>query len=1138
MEINTAFRILEIEHTKDEDMIAGAYRQLLPKYNPEDDAEGFKNLRLAYETAINYARVIEKEEDDEPKTEIDIWMKKVETLYQDILSRGDAAKWKQLLDDDLCIDLDTSIDARDRILVFLMDNFYLPHAVWKKIADTFQIAEDYAELEKEFPTDFLDYVMHYAENEGFIPYELFEYISLDGENGQPDTYIRGLLDIKRRIDTGKYDKCMEELNNLKDYDVYHPYEDVERLKIYIKMLGQEHIENREEISAECGQLIDKLSELPAEYTYAYTYIGEAMWCLGKKEEAFTIWQNVLDKSPDAYHAKFCVARYLYDKGSYEEANKVVDELAQVNDSDEALRNLIIKINDVLIEKYKGQIERGEENPEHKGQDLLLELGWKLWQNERMDEAIKLMESFSPDEKCEYGYNNLFGRLLYHNKEYERALPYLKRWNELLLNLDGIEPKEKEKRLKRKPLSYSYMAGSLYEMGNKADAEANIKQAISLEEELSGKLSYMQQYAAMLLKWERYNDTVDVCDDIIKGDKQYYPAYLIHQEACFKLKKGQEVVDDYKMAARIVPGYYRPYMYAAMVYYYYGQYKDGLDVLNEARECNVTFNLRMLLVEEQMKRHLVQDAKEREELFEILADIVKKLESENSDENEDEKPSIDEIYCERVYLYWDNNDFVNAYTWINRAIEKCSNYARYHLIKGDILSDDGNSRDNSRFSDAIISYKRAVSYGIKDNPWLYYSLGYCYERLDNMESAVKYYKKALDIRAPYENICKRLVDYYLNQYVSTHRLEDLQNAMTYADMEVAAEESAYSLWLKGRVYEHGTDFDKAVEAYERAVELSKNGEVSRVESYIVWQQLGNCYRRLMKYDKAVMCLETSIKELNGRKFVQPYWNLAICYESMAKYEKAIEYYKQAAEYAANEEDMWQSIGDCYRYMNKFDEAMEAYKKADADEMNLNQAEVLFAKGDYKGAEQFYKKTVLKKSKENLDFDYILLGDFYLENLQDYKKALACYIKSKNISKEGYNLIRANVDMVKAYYMSGKYKQAKQCAELALKAFKETYGVSEEEYLSAAPYRSIELYRFAWIYLGLGDVEKAKQYFRKMEEGSLCKNCKHNGCYEAQLYLGIIYFVQGDMAEAEKAFEEAIRRNPHDWFSRQMLKKVKK
>lgn len=277
---------------------------------------------------------------------------------------------------------------------------------------------------------------------------------------------------------------------------------------------------------------------------------------------------------------------------------------------------------------------------------------------------------------------------------------------------------------------------------------------------------MQQYAGMLLKWERYHDAVDICDDIIKYDNQYYPAYLIHQEACFKLKKGQEVVDDYRMATRIVSGYYRPYMYAAMVYYYYRQYQDGLDVLKEAKEYNVAFNLRMMLVEEQMKRHLAQNENEREELFEILADILEKLESGETDE--DEKPSVDEIYCERVYLYWDNGDFVNAIAWIDKAIEENQDNAHYHMVKGDLFSDDGNTSDNLRFADAAICYKKAVALGIQDSPWLYYSMGYCYERLDDMDKAVSYYKKALDIRAPYENIYKRLVDYYLNQYLKTYK----------------------------------------------------------------------------------------------------------------------------------------------------------------------------------------------------------------------------------------------------------------------------------------------------------------------------------------------------------------------------------
>ena len=45
------FRILGIAETKDEKQIKDAYRKKLSVTNPEDDPEGFKLLRGAYEEA-------------------------------------------------------------------------------------------------------------------------------------------------------------------------------------------------------------------------------------------------------------------------------------------------------------------------------------------------------------------------------------------------------------------------------------------------------------------------------------------------------------------------------------------------------------------------------------------------------------------------------------------------------------------------------------------------------------------------------------------------------------------------------------------------------------------------------------------------------------------------------------------------------------------------------------------------------------------------------------------------------------------------------------------------------------------------------------------------------------------------------
>ncbi len=52
--MNDFFNTLGIEATKEEKKIKKAYRARLHAVNPEDDPDGFKRLREAYEEALKY----------------------------------------------------------------------------------------------------------------------------------------------------------------------------------------------------------------------------------------------------------------------------------------------------------------------------------------------------------------------------------------------------------------------------------------------------------------------------------------------------------------------------------------------------------------------------------------------------------------------------------------------------------------------------------------------------------------------------------------------------------------------------------------------------------------------------------------------------------------------------------------------------------------------------------------------------------------------------------------------------------------------------------------------------------------------------------------------------------------------------
>lgn len=164
--------ILGIEKTSDVKEIKRAYAKAVKKCHPEDDPEGFMQIRKAYEEALEQAQTGRgnmefqvfvdnssesnldyfedsfKETTSKPEVSFDKvrirrileknfpkvkpqLLEKVELLYNDIFKRRDVKCWQELLNNELTIDEYHYLT--ENAWDFFNNNCVLPYEVWKFI---------------------------------------------------------------------------------------------------------------------------------------------------------------------------------------------------------------------------------------------------------------------------------------------------------------------------------------------------------------------------------------------------------------------------------------------------------------------------------------------------------------------------------------------------------------------------------------------------------------------------------------------------------------------------------------------------------------------------------------------------------------------------------------------------------------------------------------------------------------------------------------------------------------------------------------------------------------------------------------------------------------------------------------------
>lgn len=194
------WRVLEIDATTDIAVIKKAYAKKLKQHHPEDDPEGYQQLREAYDAAIKQAGKqanrerseaasnVEDLSDTDERSAIPVqpvqpvylqdhlplqskpdvqeqigqFIDQASAIYSDIRTRIDTNKWSELFNADVIWDLKLRPLAGRRLYAFLNEHRLLPKNVWLLIESCFQWKAN-LDLDESDPDPFMRHYIRQLE---------------------------------------------------------------------------------------------------------------------------------------------------------------------------------------------------------------------------------------------------------------------------------------------------------------------------------------------------------------------------------------------------------------------------------------------------------------------------------------------------------------------------------------------------------------------------------------------------------------------------------------------------------------------------------------------------------------------------------------------------------------------------------------------------------------------------------------------------------------------------------------------------------------------------------------------------------------------------------------------------------------
>lgn len=1129
MEKELIFGILEIEETKDESAIRAAYHRLLKHTNPEDDPEGFKRLREAYEEALAYARQAEPEDsfaEDAEKTDMELWLEQAAAIYADMERRPQESEWRKLLVDPICEELDTSLEAREKMLAFLMDHIRLPHRIFVLLDQHFGWMADREALLDKYPKDFLNYLFYYVQNETFIPYEYFKVTDRKKQNG--DGYLGQYQQIKNALDQGGAGREQEYLNALDQlalFGVYHPYEDVERIRCYLndrktEASEQSGLSDQPTLQEHALPLANSLLERYPNDPYIQSWSAQVLEEAGRRNEAYTVRRHVLETNPHYFPAQMGCVRYEMEQGDYAGAEERLWDITETVGQNQEVERLLTECNQHLKEQYGKMLETGIPGESMTMQDIRREYGWALFNDKKVDEAIAFVESWPQEEQDGYDYFNLYGRLLHTSGRFQDAKPLLMKWAGVIAETVDDGSKKMKRRLARHATALHILGACCYELGETLQAEEYLKRAANVAENDRDRIAAMGALAQILIRTKQYEKAQ--CDQILQKDENQFGAVILRQEACYELHKAQQVVDDYYRAIRIYARYHKPYLLAAKVFFNYRQYQDAKGVLDRARESQVEFSDEMQLYEVKVLRNLARSREDREKALDLIGKLAWNVSADT------DLADRSEIAYEQALLHWQNDDNEQALPYLEQAIEENPDRLQYRLIKGHVFL------DLRQYERALEEYDRAEP-EYRDDPSFHYNRGLCYEGLDKQSDAQDEYAKVQSLCNAHRDVNEKVMRFYKGRYLKKFFPQDIEKAIDCMDRQLKEPyDQGYYHSQRGLLYLDWYQMDKALEDFRQAIELHPG-------NWSAYNNTGVCYKYLGEFEKAIEALKLSAANLDPEKpNVLPYSNMADCYEARGMFEEAVQCYLEGLKLKPDARSLYEYLGDMYAYQGDERNAWDAYRKIeDKGGASAKRAYLYERSGDHARA-LFWRLVSLGESGADQKARRLIsLGDVFEE--WNPKQAVFWYQVALRKMDPSDHSERADIEsrMTREYYLLGEREQAKIHADRYMEELKLAYpGVLIENYVQFHQFAPARMLNMSWYHIAVGEKEKGLEYINKAGQILRCKHCHAAKCYEHYYFRGLYKETEGDLEGAMKDYEDGMAVAPHQEIFGKLITNLRK